>query len=245
VDLLEKAAVRLRWNQRVRGISWDERGAAAGLLTPDGVVRSDHYVLSPGAFAHGLLRGTASHGTIHGVLGVWLTVPNLEPRLDRSLKIARRGHAAEDSNVTVARDRQGSPILIFGSGYGWTGLDPSNIEPTELERLYQATEDTARRFFPRAHATARAKGLLAASRRLCVRPWTASSLGVFEMVEARGGGLLIVTGGHNTGGFAQSPAVAAAVVAALRGEPHPMHTLYHPERSRRFYERGAARAARP
>ena len=41
---------------------------------------------------------------------------------------------------------------------------------------------------------------------------------------------LVLAGGHNTGGFAQSPEVAEAVACALEGRPHPMHTLYHPQR---------------
>ncbi|WP_217189303.1 hypothetical protein [Streptomyces buecherae] len=69
-----------------------------------------------------------------------------------------------------------------------------------------------------------------------MRPWTATSLGLYH-VEARQprtapqqGGLFIVTGGHNTGGFAQSPAIGRAVLASVCGASHPMHTLYHPDR---------------
>ncbi|MGH3830300.1 MAG: hypothetical protein ACRDRS_07570 [Pseudonocardiaceae bacterium] len=110
---------------------------------------------------HELLRGAASHGLIHGVLGIWLTTPNLEPRLEHSFKISRRGHRAEGVNVTVANDREGNPVLIFGSGCGW-----------------------------------------------------------------KDSGVLIVTGGHNTGGFAQAPMIAEVVLAALRGEWHPMYNLF-------------------
>jgi glycine/D-amino acid oxidase-like deaminating enzyme len=239
VDLLERAGADLRWSQPVVEVLWDD-GVAAGLVTSDEIVSADSYVVSPGAYGDELLRGTVAHERIQGVLGVWLTVPNLEPRLEHSLKIARTGHSAEDSNVTVGHDRSGNPALIIGSGYGWTGLQPSNIDPVELEGLYKAVEDTAQRFFPRAHRAARESGELDASRRLCVRPWTSSSLGVFATAPARDGGLLIVTGGHNTGGFTQSPSVAAAVLAALRDESHPMHTLYHPERLSRLVAPGAA-----
>jgi glycine/D-amino acid oxidase-like deaminating enzyme len=233
VDLLERLGVHLRFDDRVEGLH-HEGDTVAGLVTATGIEEADHFVISPGAYGDELLRHTASRGQIQGVIGVWLTVPNLEPRLEHSLKIGRRGHTAEDSNVTVAHDRDGRPALILGSGYGWVGLDPTNIGPIELEGLFAAVEDTARTFFPRGYAAARESGMLVASRRMCVRPWTASSLGIFETLSARGGGAAIVTGAHNTGGFAQAPVVADAVVRALRGEHHPMHVLYHPDRRRRF-----------
>jgi D-amino-acid dehydrogenase len=88
--------------------------------------------------------------------------------------------------------------------------------------------------FPDKYALAVELGMNSGRPRYCIRPWTASGLGVFECAETSDGGLAIVAGGHNTGGFAQSPSVACAVVAALRGEPHPMHRLYHPQRYRAF-----------
>lgn len=235
VDTLESEGVQFHWNELVTGIQWAASGIADGVETTAGVVRSRHYVLSPGAYGDALLRGTASHGQIQGVLGVWLTVPNVEPRLEHSVKIARKGHRAEETNVTLATDECGEPTLICGSGYGWTGLDPDNIDSAELDVLFDALEDTLRRFFPKAYATARDADTLDASRQLCVRPWTASCLGIFERVETLDDGMLIVTGGHNTGGFAQSPVVAEAVLAAFEGREHMMHTRYHPRRLERFY----------
>lgn len=228
VDLLEPA-VRFHWNRDVTKIRWAAPGVADGLeLADGGVVRGQHYVLSPGAYGNDLLRGTASHERIQGMLGVWFTVPNVAPRLEHSLKIARKGHRAEETNVTLATDAGGAPVLVCGAGYGWTGLNPGNVDTAELDVLYDSLEDTIRRFFPASHAAAREAGTLDASRRLCVRPWTASCLGVFERLATTGGGALIVTGGHNTGGFAQSPAIARAVRAALEGRHDPMHESYAP-----------------
>ena len=65
--------------------------------------------------------------------------------------------------------------------------------------------------------------------RACVRPWTATGLGIFESTGTDRDGSFIITGGHNTGGFAQAPAVAMAVLAAIERRSHPMHTLYHPK----------------
>jgi D-amino-acid dehydrogenase len=234
VDLLVAEGVGFRWHTPVTGIDWAAPGQVGGVATATEVVRSDHYVLSPGVYGDAVLRGTLSHERIQGMLGVWLTVPNVEPPLAHSVKIARKGHAAEETNVTIGTGESGEPVLICGAGYGWTGLDAGNVDSGELEALFDALADTIRRFFPRSYAAARSAGTLAASRRVCVRPWTSSCLGVFETVPATGG-VLAVTGGHNTGGFTQAPVVAEAVLAAFAGRPHPMHTRYHPSRLERFY----------
>jgi glycine/D-amino acid oxidase-like deaminating enzyme len=244
VSVLEEAGVRFHWEQRVRAVRRTAGGTVTGVETPGGLVRSQHYVLSPGAYGRDLLAGTAAAGEIQGMLGVWLTVPNIEPRLAHSLKMARAGHRAEETNVTLGVGDGGEPVLICGSGYGWTGLDPGNVDQEQVEELYLALEDTVRRLFPAAHAAAVRGGALAASRRLCVRPWTASCLGVFEQLPTADGGVLVVTGGHNTGGFAQAPVVAEAVRDALAGRRHPMHLRYDPARLRRYYDL-TARAPSP
>jgi hypothetical protein len=95
-------------------------------------------------------------------------------------------------------------------------------------------EDTARHFFPAAYNQAQADGSLKAQRRYCIRPWTATGLGIFESMQTAQDGLLIITGGHNTGGFAQAPAIGTAVLASLQGKHHPMQTLYHPARYSAF-----------
>ena len=236
---LEAAGATFHWGKRIDGIKWTGTRAVAGLFAGDRLIHADHYVLSPGAYGGDLLQGSFSAGIIQGVLGVWVTLPNIAPPLEHSLKIARTGHIAEDANVTIGRDREGRSTLIVGSGYGWTGADPMNVDETELHRLVEAVDDTARRLFPSAYEVARRAGTLEPSRRCCVRPWTPSNLGLFELVEVSGGGLLIITGGHNTGGFAQAPAVAAAVLAALDGKSHPMHALYHPRRLHSVVEHDA------
>ncbi|MEV5411865.1 FAD-dependent oxidoreductase [Thermopolyspora sp. NPDC052614] len=231
LDLLERAGARLRWRVPVRRIEWDDERRVAGLVDGRGLLHeADHYVLSPGAYAGDLLAGLHCHRRIHGMVGVWHTIPDPRRRLTRSLKISRTGHVAADANATVSTGRRGEPVIVIGSGYGWTGHDPDNILPDELESLYRAAEDTSRAFFPQAYD----EGGVGPTRKLCVRPWTASNLGIFETAPARGGGLLIATGGHNTGGFAQAPAVADAVLAALRGEDHPVHALCDPLRLSRL-----------
>ncbi|HEU5106813.1 MAG TPA: FAD-dependent oxidoreductase [Solirubrobacterales bacterium] len=240
---LERHRVTFHWSTRVDAVGREPAGRPEGLMVNGESVRADHYVVSPGTYGTDLLRGTSSADLIHGVLGVWLTLPNTPPMLEQSLKIARSGHLAEDSNVTIGRDIHGDQALIIGSGYGWTGADPANIDAAQLKALQAAVDDTARRFFPEAYAAGEESGAGGEELRFCVRPWTASNLPVFEIEETSAGGALVVTGGHNTGGFAQAPAVAAATRAALEGRHHAMHVLYDPRRPRNFRNRGVAPAA--
>ena len=203
-------------------------------------IEADHFVLSPGAYGHNLLRGTRAAGAIQGVLGVWITLPNVDPPLTCSLKIRREKYVTPDTNVTVVKDPSRGPVLILGAGYGWTGARPQNIDLAELEAIFLGVQDTARVFFPTAYEVACSDGGMQRSRRWCVRPWTAANLGIFETIPTVAGGKLVVTGGHNTGGFSQAPAVAAAVLAALRDRSHPMHSLYDPLRPGRELRRISA-----
>jgi len=230
LDGLEAAGARLCFGQRAEQVLRSAHGEVTGVLTTSGVLRGDHYVVSPGAYGGTLLRDTGLSGYIHGVLGCWVTIPNIAPFLENSLKISRSGHIANDANVTVGRDESGKPALVIGSGYGWTGSDPSNIDQLRLRDIHMAVIGTVRRLFPRAFELAGGETVLRRAVRFCVRPWTASNLGIFDAERATTG-LFLVTGGHNTGGFAQAPVIAEAVLAAIRGRHHPMHSIYAPRRT--------------
>lgn len=238
LDRLEERGASFEWMQMAKDIIFDAEKRAMKVTGTDIAWEEEDFVISPGAFGNALLTGTRSQDKIHGVLGGWLELPNIEPQLTHSLKLARKGHVTEDANITIATDQAGRPILIIGSGYGYTGLDPRNIDQALLDHLYCGIFDTAEKYFPRAYRDAREKGCLEESLRYCVRPWTATGLGLFEILPTRHGGLCIITGGHNTGGFTQAPAVAQAVLAALNERQHPMHSLYHPERGYAFVNRG-------
>ncbi len=234
IDRLEAKGVRTYWNRRAQHLVFDGRGNVAGMRLYDGMLTTENIVISPGAYGSTLLKGTASEGKINGVLGAWLRLPNIDSSLRNSLKLARKGHVTEDANITVATDENGDPIMIIGSGYGYTGIDASNIDARLLEVMYAGLVDTAQKYFPAAYHAAIASGDLKSELRYCVRPWTSSSLGIFEAIPTTNSGHCIITGGHNTGGFAQAPAVGEAVASLLNGETHPMHTLYHPDRAAAF-----------
>lgn len=226
VDDLERRGVDLRFRSPVSEVLRDESGAVTGAVVGDDLLERDHYVLSPGIEASNLSPSGPLRNQVHGVLGAWVTMPNLEPQLANSLKIARRYHLAEDANVTVACE-DGSDVLYFGSGYGYTG-SAHQIDEAELEVMLRAILDSVQTYFPAAWEAA-GEEELRASFRYCIRPWTATNLGVFA-AEPAPQGVAVWTGGHNTGGFAQAPVIAEAVLAALGGEYHAMHSAYMPAR---------------
>ena len=234
LERLAQGGAEFEWNQRAHNILFDAQNNVKGVRLENKVLEAAHYVISPGAYGATLLAGTRSQGKIHGVLGAWLRLPHIAPELQHSLKLARKGHITEDANITIATDVDGTPILVIGSGYGHTGIDPRNIDQALLHQIYQGLVDTAEKYFPKAYQAAVAKGNLEASFKYCVRPWTATGLGIFDMLNSQQGGKCIINGGHNTGGFAQAPAVARAVLAGLAGRDHAMHAAYDPERAVRF-----------
>lgn len=229
---LEQKGARFQWRRRVTGLERDSDGAVQWLRTADGPLRAEHYVLSPGAYCQNLLAGTASDAAVQGILGLWLFLPHLEPRLERSVKIHREGHVGEDSNITVGRDGAGRPTLILGSGYGFLGERSLDMDSPEIRCLFQALEVTARRYLPTAYDRAMREGTLYGARKACVRPFTSTGLGIFEVLPTAEGGRLVITTGHNTGGFTQAPVVAEAVRDTLGGCAHPMQSLYRPDRGR-------------
>jgi D-amino-acid dehydrogenase len=232
IDSLAKRGVKFVWNTEVERLRMAADGTVEGLDAQGSQVVADAYVLSPGIYGGKLLNGTKSAPLLAAVAGGWIAVPNPEPALDIGLKISRRGFAApgaaEGANVIPGFDQHGRPQIRISSGHGFLGQRPDNLAGADIGRLNEAARQTADRYFPDRPAASFDE--LRASERYCIRPWTPTGLGLFETMPATGGGVLIIAAGHNTGGFAQAPAIAQAVLAAMRGEPHRMHSLYHPGR---------------
>ena len=234
IGFLEESGVEFNWDKKIEKIERNTDNVIVGVSTKDETIQADHYVISPGAYGGSLLSSLKSHNQISSIVGSWLRLPNLGPKLDVSLKISRSGFASDSAavgaNILVGTDSDGQDIIHVSSGHGYVGENPDNIDPKYIEDLFRVVEETAKRYFPECYYAAKKSGLLEKSLKCCVRPWTPSGLGIFEIVKADNDGLLILTGGHNTGGFAQSPSVAMAVLSALQGEEHSMHRAYHPNR---------------
>lgn len=234
ISFLTARGVEFHWDAPVLGVRRDRSGLATGFDAAAPIPETAHVVASPGCHDRALLEGSPCAGKIHGVLGGWIRIGNDVTGLTRSLKVGRKGHVTEDANVTVALDADGRSTLIVGSGYGYTG---ATAEPDEaqLAAMRSGILDTVERLFPGQRALPPSSGPGDNyGFKYCVRPWTATSLGLHHAEATAHERLFVVNGGHNTGGFAQSPAIARAVLASLDGRPHPMHALYHPERFTTF-----------
>ena len=235
IDRIIELDGEFTWNCCVQRIRRNASGEVTLLESQQGALQADNFVISTGATRNGLLDGTASENLVHGVLGVWLQIPNLDPMLRNSTKIHRRGCLVEDINITVSRDaKTQEEILILGGGYGYVGLDCPSPESSELQALFKELEVVAHTYFPAGYRCAKERGTLwpDRERKFCIRPFTCTGLGIFEDISTASGGHLIITGGNNTGGFAQAPAIARAVCRAMVGEHDPIHVLFNPYRSK-------------
>lgn len=240
INYIASRGSRFEWGVKVTKVFRDRKGQISGLqVNNNEIIRSSHYVISPGAYGNRILSGFRSENKIAGVAGLWLTMPdNTEMTLDRPLKICRKGFAAngaaEGANIIGGTDTHGKPIIHVSSGHGFINVDPAKLDDEQLHELLPVVHETAQQYFPKQYSRAQELEGFATQIRYCVRPWTSTGLGLFEVTPSVNGGQAIVTGGHNTGGFALSPSVGQAVLATLSGRPHRMHTLYDPDRFSNF-----------
>lgn len=235
IDRIIELGGEFTWNCCVQRIRRNASGEVTLLESQLGALQADNFVISTGVTRNGLLDGTASENIVQGVLGVWLQIPNLDPMLRKSTKIHRRGCLVEDINVTVSRDvKTDEEILVLGGGYGYVGLGYPSPESSELQALFKELEEVAHTYFPVGYRCAKERGTLwpDGQRKFCIRPFTCTGLGIFEDIPTASGGRLIITGGNNTGGFTQAPAIARAICRAMVGEYDPIHVLFNPCRSK-------------
>lgn len=238
ISFLQKKGAIFHWNEKIQEICFDNNGSVQAVKGKSREIISDYYVLSPGVPINDLLAGTSTFGQIGAMVGCWLTLPNLEPQLKYPLKVQRAGYASAESaagaNVIPAKNSCGDDVIYISSGHGFIGK-ANNIHINYVKDLEKAAHETAKKLFPVAYRKAQSLGILGNSIRYCIRPWTPSCLGIFEMLSTASGGMMVIAGGHNTGGFSQSTAVASAVISAFEGNYHTMHHLYHPKRTRNFF----------
>ncbi|WP_212744821.1 NAD(P)/FAD-dependent oxidoreductase [Parasedimentitalea maritima] len=235
IRLLLALDVEFHWNCSLNTLRTDAQGRVSGLMTDDEVVMADNVVLCPGAYAGLSSSALPALSEIASMAGMWITLPNEETPLTAPLKVRRRGfaasEAAEGANIIPGHDAQSRPVIYCSSGHGFVGSSPEAARQSNLYELLECIKETTAELFPDKFREAERRGLLSSEPEYCIRPWTSSGLGVFDTRELANGGQLILTGGHNTGGFAQAPAVARSVLAALDGTPHCMASIYHPERA--------------
>lgn len=235
INHLELCGVKFVWETPIVANRRNSDGKLIGFKTEWSFPDNAHIVISPGMYGNDLLSGSPCEGKIQGVIGGWQRVRN-DCSVVNSIKLARRGHVTEDANITVAKDADKNDILILGSGYGFVGRRNFDICEKQLNAVYRGISDTSSKFLASdlGHNVVSSNDDENYGFKYCVRPWTATSLGIYHDEIMENGCRFIVTGGHNTGGFAQAPSIAEAVASTLNGASHPMHWMYSPERFENF-----------
>jgi D-amino-acid dehydrogenase len=238
INHLSAQGVEFQWQVKIDAIVRDSSGRVKGLKAGSQTIEATHYVMSMGAYSQELFAGFSVANAIAPMIGLWLTIPNLTPQLDHPFKLSRAGFASkgagEGANVVPGIDREGRPVIHISSGHGYIGFGNEARRFKDVMGLGRSVEETVRSIFPKVRTLADGREIESGEDKLaCVRPWTATGLGIFESTGTERDGSFIIAAGHNTGGFAQSPAVATAVLAAIEGRAHPMHGIYHPERLER------------
>ena len=235
IAYLSAQGVEFHWQVKIDTIERDGQGRVKGLKAGSLRIEADHYVMSMGAYSQELFADFSAANAIAPMIGLWLTIPNLTPQLDCPFKLSRAGFASkgpgEGANIMPGIDRDGRPVIHVSSGHGYIGFGQESRRFRDVMGLGRSVEETVRSIFPKVRKLADGRKVVNGDEKLaCVRPWTATGLGIFESTKTDRDGAFIIAAGHNTGGFAQSPAVAMAVLAAIEGRSHSMHVLYHPQR---------------
>lgn len=245
INYLKSKGVIFSWGEFIVEMKRNGNGEISHLITAKGeTLAADHYVFSTGWLTHGIFKGTKCDEKIMGVLGCWVTIPNpgLEaetlvahafdekPYVPKCFKGPFKIDAPEPTNYINAT-LEGSKLIVSG-GYGFIGNDITNIPNIKwpgVQAQFKHFEDIVKKIFPKAYEEANITGSL--DRRICARPVTASGLGVFEELQASNDSKAILVGANAAGGFTQAPALAEAVVDALKGKnDHFVIKAYHPDR---------------
>lgn len=248
IAVLQRLGVTFHWRSALDEVRLNAAGEVQGLAIGGALHRADDYVICPGAYGGGIKGLETTLGDIGAMVGMWITLPNGDGApLASPLKVRRSAfasrEAAEGANITPGTGVDGRPVLHCSSGHGFIGMRPADVAGADLPQLARCIVETARELFPDKFRHVAPGGTFAGEVHHCIRPWTPSGLGILDIRPAAGGGRLVLAGGHNTGGFAQSPEIAEAVACALQGQPHPMHTLYHPQRFSRVFAAPATASA--
>ncbi len=235
IAVLQRLGVPFHWRHALDEVRLNAGGDVEALVIGGAQHRADDYVICPGAYGGAIKGLETTLADIGAMVGMWITLPNDDGApLASPLKVRRSAfasrEAAEGANITPGTDAAGRPVLHCSSGHGFIGMVPSGVDAADLPQLARCIQETARELFADKFRRVAQGGAFAGEVHHCIRPWTPSGLGILDIRAAAGGGRMVLAGGHNTGGFAQSPEIAEAVASALEGRPHPMHTLYHPRR---------------
>ena len=231
IALLEEGGVVFHWNMELEEIVKNGKDEVIGLKVAGDMLRADHYVLSLGAYAGSALDNVLCKNKVHGVLGIWLFLPDVY-QLNHSFKIHKDGHIGEDTNITLVEEAgQKKACPRIGIWLCRKNMKKNKIGLDELKPIYESLIRTAKTYYRAAYEEALSEGSLYENWKYCIRPFTPNGLGIFETLSNVGGGHTFITGGHNTGGFTQAPVVGQSIVDFLGNKKTTMEDVFHPSRT--------------
>ena len=230
INEIEKKGGHFSWGIGVNKVLKSKGSKIVGFRMTDGEeLTKGTIIFSPGAYAHDLLNDLGIKHYCNSVLGMWLKIPDEDNGLKSPLKLARNGiysnGACSSSNIIPVEDEGGNHILI-SSGHGFIGKN-HNYCNDQILHLSKGVIDVARKFFSNNKVSIK-------NISYCIRPWTYTCLGFFKNIPTDNGNI-IVTGGHNTGGFAQAPVVANAILNEIDNKVNELAYIHNPERGSFVY----------
>jgi glycine/D-amino acid oxidase-like deaminating enzyme len=221
LDSLEAMGAELRFGEEVLDLQRGSDASIHTVVTECTTYQPTHLLVSVGATPRHLLSALPGVEWCHAVGGAWRE-QSVQSPVSRSVKIKRAGHLVEDVNATVVHPQ--APSVILGGGYLYTGSNVAAAERAAIRAVADELQAIGQAYYG-IDQSAPSEEL-----RVCWRPWTPAGLGTFSVERTHKEGVAIVSGGHNTGGFALSAVVADAIMSTLRGESHPLQRDFLPSR---------------
>lgn len=235
ISQIEKLGGKFNWNSEVFRLNRNSKGKIINLELKNGkVIDSEIVIFCPGAYGENILQETKAKGVVSSMIGMWLKIPNASPSMNYPIKISRSGVGVpgpcESANIITGKDNNGENCIFISSGHGYVGFN-QKIDKSYINQLGKGVIDVALKYFP--NKIKESQSQLEERLTYCIRGWTPSCLGVFDIEEKEKGFMLLIAG-HNTGGFAQAPIISENVKKVIMNENSDMVFKYNSQRAKRF-----------
>lgn len=227
----EQQGVEVQFCTQIDEIEMDGSGnvvALHGKTLLDGneyCVTGKNIVVSTGAYAGKLLKGTAAENEVNGVAGGWVVLPAPEG-IEQSFKVhGDRYYVCEDGEILKYNDltdeersklprntlrdvadqnhktidRNGELYIVIGAGYAWVGDDPHSISEAQKRTMQEENLRVARAVYGEHFDKAMQAGEIECRENLCVRSFTSNDVPLFAVGKTMAGGTFVINGGMNTG----------------------------------------------
>ncbi|CAF1003407.1 unnamed protein product [Didymodactylos carnosus] len=202
--LEKKQQVTFRWASEVASL----QDTAVTLYTGEKII-SDRILLATGVSGDDLLKGSPITKQVQGVIGYWLTLPNIN-MITEGFKIHEEDPVAV-MNVTMSVDNK---TLIISGGFGFVG-NQRIMKTSRYTEMAVLVALAVKKYFPTEFekATESNKKLRVT---YCVRPMSADGMPLIDWTTANSAKTMYV-GGTSGGGFVQASILSLFVLDMVSG----------------------------